>query len=166
LEIAGSDMTELSRSLRAGTLLHEISRLRRSVFDHALRPHGITRAQSWILSSLMQSGREGMTQSELAKLVDISRVALGEFVDRLESLGYVVRMADLKDRRVNRLKLTATGEEVVKKTRTVGDSIEEKINSGFTPEEQAAFETMLHKLKRNLLSVEYSSSTKASKDSH
>ncbi len=159
-------MAEQSRSLRAGSLLHDISRLRRSVFDHAMRPHGITRAQSWILSSLMQSGRQGMTQSELAKLVDISRVALGEFVDRLESLGYLQRTADLKDRRVNRLLLTAAGEEVVKKTQMVGDSIEEKINSGFTPEEQAAFETMLHKLKHNLLSVEDSTSTKAGKDGH
>ncbi len=159
-------MAEQPRSLRAGSLLHDISRLRRSVFDHAMRPHGITRAQSWILSSLMQSGREGMTQSELAKLVDISRVALGEFIDRLESLGYVLRTADLKDRRVNRLLLTPAGEEVVKKTQTVGDSIEEKINSGFTPEEQAAFETMLHKLKHNLLSVEDSTSAQANKDNH
>jgi hypothetical protein len=34
---------------RIGFLVHDVSRLRQTVFDQAMKPHGVTRAQWWAL---------------------------------------------------------------------------------------------------------------------
>ena len=39
-------------SSRIGVLIHDVSRLRRTVVDHALGPMGVTRSQWWVLANL------------------------------------------------------------------------------------------------------------------
>lgn len=147
-------MTDQSRSLRAGYLLHDVSRLRRNVLDQAMRPHGITRAQWWILSNLYGSEREGIIQSDLARLLEISRVALGEAIDRLEASGYLRRVPDKVDRRANRLLITSEGREVVGKVQILSESIEEKILAGISLKDRTVLEKLLVRLKRNLQTLE------------
>ena len=70
---------------RLGFLMHDVSRLRRRVFDGVMRPSGLTRSQWWILAHV--SRRDGMSQSDLAAALDLGKAALGGLVDRLESAG-------------------------------------------------------------------------------
>src|SRR5437763_13380309 len=82
---------------RLGFLMHDVSRLRRSVFDEFMKPVGLTRSQWWILAHL--SRHDGMIQSDLAGMLDIGKAALGGLLDRLEASGLIERRADEADRR-------------------------------------------------------------------
>ena len=66
-----------------GFLMHDVSRLRRSVFDEFMKPMAMTRSQWWILAHL--SRHDGMTQSDLANVLDIGKAALGGLIDRFHS---------------------------------------------------------------------------------
>src|SRR6201984_586039 len=90
--------------LRLGYLIHDVSRLRRMMFDRALAPLGITRSQWWVLAFI--SRKDGLPQTQLANELDVGKVALGALIDRLESAGFVARHADPNDRRVKRVYLT------------------------------------------------------------
>src|SRR6516164_1234444 len=75
--------------LRLGYLIHDVSRLRRMMFDRALAPLGITRSQWWVLAFI--SRKDGLPQSQLADELDVGKVALGALIDRLEIAGFVTR---------------------------------------------------------------------------
>ncbi len=89
-----------------GFLIHDVSRLRRTVFDKALKPLGITRSQWWVLTNLSRNSSHEMMQTELANVLDIGKVALGGLLDRLEASGYIERRADPVDRRTKRIVMT------------------------------------------------------------
>jgi DNA-binding MarR family transcriptional regulator len=52
---------------------------------------------------------EGSRLSDLAREAQVSPQAMGELVDELEGLGYLVRTADPADRRAKLIRLTALG---------------------------------------------------------
>src|ERR1700747_2417675 len=95
---AGTPMPkDLNAGLRFGFLIHDVSRLRRIVVDRSLKPLGITRSQWWVLAFL--SRRDGMTQTALATDLDLTKVAIGGLLDRMEDAGFVERRADRNDGR-------------------------------------------------------------------
>ena len=102
---------DLNTSLRFGFLIHDVSRLRRVVVDRALKPLGITRSQWWVLAFL--SRRDGMTQTALAADLDLTKVAIGGLLDRMEAAGFVERRADQTDGRARRVYLTRAGAKMV-----------------------------------------------------
>ena len=102
---------DLNTSLRFGFLIHDVSRLRRIVVDRALKPLGITRSQWWVLAFL--SRRDGMTQTALAADLDLTKVAIGGLLDRMEAAGFVERRADHSDGRARRVYLTRAGAKMV-----------------------------------------------------
>ena len=74
---------------RLGFLMHDVSRLRRTVFDDFMKPLNITRSQWWVLAYL--SRHDGMIQSDLASVLELGKAALGSLIDRLEASGLVRR---------------------------------------------------------------------------
>jgi len=93
-----------------GYLLSDVARLMRTVFDRRVRRIGLTRAQWLVLTRLHR--RPGASQSELADMLEVEKATAGRLVDRLERNGWVERRGDRKDRRINRLYLTAEAERV------------------------------------------------------
>ena len=98
---------DLTTSIRFGFLIHDVSRLRRVVIDRALKPVGITRSQWWVLSFLGR--RDGMTQTALAAELDLTKVAIGGLLDRMENSAFVERRPDQRDGRIKRVYLTPPG---------------------------------------------------------
>jgi len=141
--------------VRAGFLVHDVSRLRRSFFDEAMKPYGLTRSQWWVLGQLSRHNRP-MSQAELARHLDIGKAALGGLIDRLEIVGYVKRMGLLGDRRINSIAVTKKGEEMTSTLRRVGHSLNEIIFSGLTMDEVHALEKTLTRVKGNLVKLVFS----------
>jgi DNA-binding MarR family transcriptional regulator len=112
----------LNSGLRFGFLIHDVSRLRRIVVDRALKPLGITRSQWWVLAFL--SRHDGMTQTSLADELDLTKVAIGGLLDRMEVGGFVERRSDPKDGRARRVFLTGGGEELVNTIRENVEAVE------------------------------------------
>src|ERR1700719_5271052 len=94
---------------RIGFLIHDVSRLRRTVVDKALRPMGVTRSQWWVLANLSRHNGEGMMQTELAKVMDVGKVTLGGLIDRLESTGLLKTLGGPSDPRSTRVVPRAPG---------------------------------------------------------
>lgn len=113
---------DLNSSLRFGFLIHDVSRLRRIVVDRALKPLGITRSQWWVLAFL--SRRDGMTQTALAADLDLTKVAIGGLLDRMEASHYVERRADPNDGRARRVYLTEAGVTLVSTIRQNVEQVE------------------------------------------
>lgn len=136
---------------RLGFLMHDVSRLRRSVFDEFMKPMGLTRSQWWILAHL--SRHDGMIQSDLAGVLDVGKAALGELLGRLETSGLVVRRADEMDGRVRRVYLTSKGSRTVQTMRAKNHELSERILEGLSMADRHALAAHLAVVKANLLSI-------------
>lgn len=141
----------LDTSLRFGFLIHDVSRLRRIVVDRALKPLGITRSQWWVLAFL--SRRDGMTQTALAADLDLTKVAIGGLIDRMEAGGFVERRADERDARARRVYLTRAGQRLVSTIRESVDAVETDIVNTVTEDELDAAAVALVKIKSRLLEM-------------
>ena len=84
-------------------LLHDVARLLRVDGDKRARAHGMTRAQWAILIWLER--QPGISQKELAELLEVEPITVARLVDRLEGRGMVERRPDPRDRRIWRLHL-------------------------------------------------------------
>ena len=69
----------------------------------------------------------GSRLSELARRANMTPQAMGELVDELESLGYVVRRPDPTDRRAKLIVLTRKGKACVEAGRITVEGLEEEI---------------------------------------
>ncbi|WP_189619097.1 MarR family winged helix-turn-helix transcriptional regulator [Novosphingobium colocasiae] len=141
----------LDAHLRFGFLIHDVSRMRRIVVDRALKPLGITRSQWWVLAFL--SRRDGMTQTALAADLDLTKVAIGGLVDRMEAAGFVERRADERDARARRIFLTRAGQKLVTTIRESVDAVETDIMTVVSEEELDAAGIVLLKVKTRLIEL-------------
>lgn len=139
---------DLNTNLRFGFLVHDVSRLRRVVVDRALKPAGITRSQWWVLAFL--SRRDGMTQTALADDLDLTKVAIGGLLDRMEGSGFVERRADQRDGRIKRVYLTTAGAKFLGTIRSAVQQVELEIMADVSDDAlQVTAETLVI-IKRNL----------------
>ena len=140
--------SRMDLELRLGYLIHDVSRLRRTLFDKWLAPLGITRSQWWVLAFL--SRNDGMPQTELATELDVGKVALGALIDRLEQGGFVKRMLDPSDRRVKRIVLTKQSKELLETLRERNSEFNKRINKGIPQDQLATTAETLRVMKHNL----------------
>lgn len=151
--------------LRIGYLIHDVSRLRRTAFDQRMKPLGLTRSQWWVLTGVARHGAEGITQTELAKVLDLGKVALGGLIDRLEERGFVERRSDPEDRRINRVHMMPKGNAILEKMQKVGKEMNAKVMSGISLEQQHQLTEMLHIMKVNLVGMDVVPGAKERRDS-
>jgi DNA-binding MarR family transcriptional regulator len=133
---------------RLGFLMHDVSRLRRTVFDDWMRPLGLTRSQWWVLAYL--SRHDGMNQSDLADVLEVGKAALGGLIDRLEAAKLVRRASDGHDRRIKRVFLEPQGEQLVAKMVVRNHEMSERILAGLDRQSRVLLADLLTRVKRNL----------------
>jgi MarR family transcriptional regulator for hemolysin len=110
---------DLKRQLIAQ--LVESSRLLRNHIDHRAKNRGTTRAQWIVLFRLRE--QEGLSQVDLADVLELQPISLVRLLDRLVEHGLLERRHDPKDRRANRLFLTARGRQLVDDLDSLRDAI-------------------------------------------
>jgi len=110
---------DLKRQLIAQ--LVESSRLLRNYIDHRAKSRGTTRAQWIVLFRLRQ--QEGLSQVDLADVLELQPISLVRLLDLLVEHGLLERRHDPKDRRANRLFLTASGRQLVDDLDSLRDEI-------------------------------------------
>ena len=147
-------MPKEEHPFRIGFLIHDVSRLRRTVVDKALRPLGITRSQWWVLANLARDDGTAMTQTELARVMDVGKVTLGGLIDRLESGGLVRRQPDPADRRAKRIVMTQKGSRLLAEIHTVAREVDTRIMAGIAKADIARTEALLAKMKQQLIAMD------------
>ena len=142
-------MVEENLERNFGFLVHDVARLLRTTFDRRVKDMGLTRSQWWVLNHLYRD--DGMTQAELADLLEVERPTLGRLLDRLEANGWLRREACDTDRRAKRVFLTEAMGPSMRKMRSIAAAVRSDALSGLDPAEQEEFVDMLLAIKGNLL---------------
>ena len=142
------DMFREDLSRNFGFILHDVARLLRTTFDRRVRELGLTRSQWWVLNHLFRNN--GVTQSELAEILEVEKPTLGRLLDRLEQKGWVRREADANDRRVKRVFLTKEVEPAIKAMRSAAAEMRRDAVAGLSAEQQERFVDSLLTIKANL----------------
>jgi DNA-binding MarR family transcriptional regulator len=97
---------------------------------------------------------DGVTQSELAQVLEIDKPSLGRLLDRMETNGWVTREEDAKDRRAKRVLLTQEVGPAMKTMRAAAAETRKEALFEISEREQEQFVDTLLKLKANLASLE------------
>ena len=129
-------------------LLTDLARLIRTMADRRARAHGMTRAQ-WIILARV-SRRPGLTQRELAEILEVEPITVGRLVDRLASRGLVERRSDPADRRVWRLHLTPAADPVLAGIGETRAAFDAAAMRGLTEADRDALVAVLSRVKSNL----------------
>src|ERR1700722_18656559 len=132
---------DLKRQLVAQ--LVESSRLLRNYIDHRAKDRGTTRAQWIVLFRLRE--QEGLSQVDLADVLELQPISLVRLLDRLVEHGLVDRRSGTPgDRRANRFFLRVAGRQLADDLDSLRDAIATDVLQGMPA---ATIETSLKALR-------------------
>ena len=134
-----------------GYTITDVSRLIRALFERRVRSYGLTRAQ-WLVIARVHR-RPGLSQSEAADLLEIEKAPAGRLIDRMEAKGWLERRSDPKDRRINRLHLTAKGERIHTAIWPIAEATVDDAMADLTGEERRKLTTLMTRVKLRLLAL-------------
>jgi MarR family transcriptional regulator for hemolysin len=129
-------------------LVYDLARLMRVRADQRARQRGMTRAQ-WVILHWLER-KPGISQSELATLVEVEPITVARLIDRLESRGFVERRADPKDRRINRLHLTETAIPLLDEIHAHREALTQELTAGIDPAAIDVTRRTVLRMKANL----------------
>lgn len=110
----------------------------------ALLPANITATQFIILKVIKEKGQ--CKGADIAQMLCFSPAAATNMVDRLCKNDWIMRVRSKKDRRIVWLKLTATGEELLKEIEIKRQEVLLKNFAGVNKEELSFLKTILLKM--------------------
>jgi DNA-binding MarR family transcriptional regulator len=129
-------------------LLNDVARLLRTRFDQRARARGMTRAQ-WVILARV-SAKPGLSQNELASLLEVEPISVGRLVDRLEARGLVERRPDPADRRIWRLHLLPSAESVLEEISKAREILGAELLEGVDAATRTQTVDALLRMKANL----------------
>src|SRR5947208_10269782 len=112
-------------------LLYDVARAMRTRADQRARTRGMTRAQ-WVILARLER-QPGLSQNELAAIVEVEPITIARLVDRLEARGLVERRGDPKDRRIWRLALTPAAAPILREIQKYRAELNELMTAGIDP---------------------------------
>lgn len=127
--------------------IHELSRLISTYFDQAMVRNDLTHAQWWGLMHIVEN--EGLTQSELADIMQMGKAATGKLIDRLAEKNWAERRADPKDSRIRRIYLLPNALPVFAAMREGGAQLFADFLEGMSEDEERALVSGLRQIKVN-----------------
>lgn len=124
----------------------------RKVMQSLLDKTGVYQAQHYLL--MVISSNQYASQKELADSLEISTATVAVSLKKLENGGYIKKVMDEDDNRLNKIVITEKGNKVVEQSREIFKLRDEKIFHGFTDNEMDTFIELVQKLNRNLADME------------
>lgn len=139
---------DYENDLRLGYWLKVLTRKMTSYQDCKLSKYNITSAQLGVLIELWK--KDGQSQKEIQQVLEIKPASFTGLVSYLETKGFIKRIHDSEDGRINRIFLTEEGKAIKE------ESFKEFLNTrdimfkGFMKEEQQLLVCWLKKMCDNL----------------
>lgn len=137
---------EMERTL--GWLFADIHRLLGRGFERHAKGLPLTRTQWRALMHVYRN--DGLTQSELAEMIDMERAPFGRLLDRLEEGQWITRRLDPKDRRVKRVHVAAKLNGFKDVAIDAAVALFKDALKGLDKADVAALVKTLERMKRNL----------------
>jgi DNA-binding MarR family transcriptional regulator len=121
-----------------------LSRSYRKRIQELLSEHGLFAGQDLLLMALLD--RDGQTQSELAKRLQVQQATLTRMIKRVEASGLVERKSDEEDGRISRVFLTKAGMRMRRPIEAIWLAMEDDLFSSLTLEERLLLRRLLMQL--------------------
>jgi MarR family transcriptional regulator, transcriptional regulator for hemolysin len=131
-----------------GYTITDVGRLLRTVFERRVRSFGLTRAQ-WLVIARVHR-RPGLSQSEIADLLEIEKAPAGRLIDRMQAKGWLERRADRSDRRINRLHLTPKAKRLHGAIWPLAETTVDEALGDLSPEERRRLTALMTRVKGKL----------------
>lgn len=128
--------------------LEDLPRQLRKIVDDALDGYGLSRNQWRLLAYVFR--QQGLTQTELARLLEVERASAGLAIDALESKGLVARHQHLDDRRVWRIMPTDKANGLLQELRGTVDEVYAQLFQGFSEAELEQLGTLFERMAKNI----------------
>ncbi|MGB8634740.1 MAG: MarR family transcriptional regulator [Rhodanobacteraceae bacterium] len=135
-----------------GRQLMHVTRLLRKHFDRRATRFELTRSQWRALKVI--SHQEGLSQTELAELLELEPIPVGRVIDRLQQAGFVERRPDPGDRRRWCLHLSDKARGVVEDMEKIADGLRQEAVEGVSKSDYETFERVLTHIKHNLVALD------------
>ena len=145
----GAHAAALSPRALLGFALADVTRLLRTVYDARLSGKGLSGASWRVLAYLYRE--DGLTQTKLADLLEVSRPAIGQMIDRLEASGFVERRADPSDRRSWGVFLSPQSHAKVEEFLQASRAIEAECFGTFSEKDLATMSELTNRRRDHLL---------------
>jgi DNA-binding MarR family transcriptional regulator len=133
-------------------LLHDVARLSRVEADKRARRQGMTRAQWALLLRLARN--PGMSQKEIADLLEVEPISVARLVDRMEAAGLIERRADEQDRRIWRLHLLPAAIAQLTEINRERETLASSVSNGLSSHIHEIMVQGLRQMKTNLLQLQ------------
>lgn len=131
-----------------GLQLMHATRLLRKHFDRRAARFELTRSQWRALRVIHR--QEGLSQTDLAELLELEPIPVGRVIDRLEKGGFVQRRRDPGDRRRWCLYLGDRAQDVLTDMEHIADKLRQEAVAGISRQDYAVFDRVLKRIKQNL----------------
>jgi len=128
-------------------LMHELSRMISTGFDQVMIKHNLTHAQWWALMHIYR--REGVTQTELATIMQMGRASTGSLLERLEAKGWIERRPDATDSRLRRVYLSPPVVPVFSVMQDEGAALFCRLMTGVSPGEEQVMLGAMRQMRAN-----------------
>jgi MarR family transcriptional regulator, transcriptional regulator for hemolysin len=128
--------------------LWKASRRVRTLFDARVRAKGLTLARARTL--IILANRDGMTQTQLANVLEIEGPTLVRLLDGLEKQGLIERRPADGDRRAKLIALTAEGEKEAVSVGEIVQEVRHDVLSHVSDDDLRAALRVFHAMTRNL----------------
>ncbi len=118
-------------------------------YDHVLSSVSLAHGTGKVSTLLMVAANPGIRPSVLAHYVLRDRSAMTRLLHQMKTAGLIVERISDKERRARELYVTARGEALVDRVRTLARAQSDAFFSVLTPPEQRQLMTLLKKLYRH-----------------
>jgi MarR family transcriptional regulator, transcriptional regulator for hemolysin len=130
-------------------LINDLARAIRTDADRRARQYGMTRAQWLMLARLAR--KPGLSQRELAEIVEVEPITIARMVDRMAARGLLERRPDSTDRRIWRLHLLPQADVVLASLAGQREAIRRVVVDGIDESALCATVATLRRMKSNML---------------
>ena len=108
-------------------------------FRRRLAHSGLTPDQFTALRTLSEHEPEGLTQSDLTRLIASDPNTIGALVERMERCGWIARAPHEKDRRAIRLRLLPAGRGQYSRTRKIAVALQAEVLAEWSEKKREEF---------------------------
>ena len=125
-----------------------VHRLHRRALEKQLQVTGLYRAQHRTLMHLAKN--PGISQTELAKSLDVTTATVAVTLKKLEQDGYVTKKIDRADNRFHQIEITEKGKQIVEESEHIFSNVNEVMLQQFSEEEKEQLLQFFDRLCDNL----------------
>ena len=124
--------------------LHRASQVAEALFAKALDGSDVTARQAAVLAAIVE--RQACSQADIVNATGIDRSTTADIVRRLLSAGLVTRKRDREDARAYVVKLTASGETMLRRANIATERAEAVLDARLSSAQRKALDEALERL--------------------